>query len=158
VDTNTLPSGVSIRPMNASLPTNAWPEILIAGSTNRLDWLVYRAAKSSPPQFFIYPWVLNRTHGSLLGTVNLTNTNAPGSGPAPEPFWLGLHSSTNFFYPYPSGTGTNGLFYVDLTAAIKARLPGGLLNPGQSVVLTNAIEVYSRTRGAPPDSLFEWVH
>jgi hypothetical protein len=159
VDTNTLPAGVSLRPGDASLvATNAWPETLMAGSTNRLDWLVYRGLKSSPPQFHFSSWVLYRTHGSLLGTLNLVNTNPPGSGPAPEPFWLGLHSSSDFFYPYPTGVGSNGLPYVDLTAAVKTALGGGSLHPGQSVILNNAIEVYSRTRGAPPDSLFEWVH
>jgi hypothetical protein len=157
VDPASLPPGVSIAPSAAStLPTNSWPETLVAGTTNRLDWLVYQSAGTNGPlQFRIFPWVLNRSHGSLLGTVNVANTNGPGSPPPATTYHLGLHSSTNYFYPYPDGT--NGLPYLNLTAAVNAILGGGSLAPGQTVVLTNAIEVYSRTRGAPSDSLFEWV-
>jgi hypothetical protein len=93
----------------------------------------------------------------LFGTVQLSNTNTAGL--APEPFQLGLHSAPNYFYPHASGTNT--LAYVDLTKAAQtaalAKYGSASLNPGQSVVLTSAVEVYSLTRAAPSDSQFDWV-
>jgi hypothetical protein len=44
---------------------------------------------------------------------------------------------------------------IDVSIAVNAQIAGGILAPGQSVVLTNAVEVYSRYRSAPTNSLFE---
>ena len=72
------------------------------------------------------------------------------------PYQLGLHPPTNiFYYPHPAGKLPDGIPYVDLSAAMSARVPGGTLNPGQSAVLTNAVEVYSLTRTPPTNTLFE---
>jgi hypothetical protein len=38
---------------------------------------------------------------------------------------------------------------------VSANIPGGVLNPGQAFALTNAVEVYSRNRLAPTNTLFE---
>lgn len=154
VDPGGLPAGATLLPAGGGVPTNAWPQTLNAGAASTLDWLVYQSFQLGPLQIRIDPWMLNRTHGSLLGTVRISNTNAAGTGAVAGPYRLGLHSSTNFFFARPDGT--NQFAYVDLTAAVKS-LAAATLNPGQTVVLTNAIEVYSRTRGAPADSWFEWV-
>jgi hypothetical protein len=156
VDTASLPPGSNLMPSAAGrTATNSWPQTLLAGQSSVLDWLILQSRQLAPPQFQINPWTLNRSHGSLLGNVRLTNTNAPGSGPVLGPYLLGLRSSTNFFLANPSGT--NRLPYVDLTAAVIGQVGTASLNPGQTVVLTNAMEIYSRTRGAPEDQWFEWV-
>jgi hypothetical protein len=102
-------------------------------------------------------WALNHATGSLLGTLSITNpVNSSASfGP---PWQLGLTSSPNFYYPrpYPDGKLPDGVSYVDVSAAVSAQVPGGILNPGQWVTLTNAaVEVYSLYRTAPTNTLFE---
>jgi hypothetical protein len=113
------------------------------------------------PQFKFTNWILNRTSGAVVGTINIANTNTVG-GAISGPYWLGINSSTNFYYApthngQPQVAGTNGLPYVDLTAAVKAALGTDTLGAGQSVTLTNAVEVFSRYRSAPADSQFNWV-
>jgi hypothetical protein len=157
LDTNTLRPSLAPVPVQNGATSNPSTVTLVAGAPTVLNW-GYRSVASPPTaraQFHFIAWQLNRATGSLLGTLTLSNTNAPGGGPALEPFWLGLHASSDFFYPHP--TGTSDLPYLDLTPAAKARLGGGTLNPGQTITLTNGVEVYSRTRVAPADTQFDWV-
>lgn len=44
---------------------------------------------------------------------------------------------------------------IDVSAAVGAQIPGGVLNPGQRFALTNAVEVFSLYRNAPTNTLFE---
>jgi hypothetical protein len=105
-------------------------------------------------KFGLSAWNLNYAAGSLRG--NLSITNPVGSGATFGPPWkLGLMASTNFYYRYPGGPLPDGVTNVDVSAAISAQKTGGLLAPGQSVVLTNAVEIYSRYRLAPTNTLFE---
>ncbi len=105
-------------------------------------------------QFGFQSWTLNRATGSLLGTLSITNPAGSGASFGP-PWQLGLKSSPSFYYPHPGGTLLDGVSYVDASAAVNARVPGSVLNPGQWVMLTNAVEVYSLDRTAPPNTLFE---
>lgn len=105
-------------------------------------------------QFNVSSWKINYAKGSLLG--DLVITNPAGSGAAfGLPWKLGLQASTNFFFVRPDGILPDGVTNVDLSTTISARLTGGLLNPGQGIVLTNAVEIYSLYRNAPTNTLFE---
>ncbi len=144
-------------------------------STNALPKLVpvlnfdFRGAVTPPPpppgtnemnvsglvNFGLTAWKLNYAAGSLLGTLNITNpaSSTVAFGP---PWQLGLKSSPNFFYRYPNATNLpDGVTNIDVSVAMRAQLPNGVLNPGQSVALTNAVEIYSRYRSAPTNTLFE---
>jgi hypothetical protein len=105
-------------------------------------------------QMGVSGWKLNYATGSLLGTLSITNpaTSSANFGP---PWQLGLISTTNFYYRFPAGTLPDGVTNIDVSAAVNAQISGGLLAPGQGVVLTNAVEVYSRYRNAPTNGLFE---
>ena len=105
-------------------------------------------------QFGFQTWTLNHATGSLLGTLSITNpaSNSASFGPS---WQLGLTSSPDFYYPHPGGTLPDGVSYVDVSAAVNAQVPGAVLNPGQWVALTNAVEVYSLYRTAPTNTLFE---
>jgi len=105
-------------------------------------------------QFGFQSWTLNRATGSLLGTLRITNPASSGASFGP-PWQLGLTSSPNFYYPHPGGTLPDGVSYFDLSTVVNAQVPGGVLNPGQAVMLTNAVEVYSLYRTAPTNTLFE---
>ena len=169
VDASTVPSNLtnnSARPAGAT--AYQWDGVIASGQTTNLSWGYYQpgGGGSQPPQltnvtgllkFGFRKWVLNRGTGTLLGTLGITNVSSSQLAFGP-PFELGLHTvtATNFYYPHPAGKLPNNVAYVDLTAAMNARLSGGVLHPGQSVVLTNAVEVYSRTRNPPAKSLFEF--
>jgi len=105
------------------------------------------------PMGFIQ-WQLDRATGSLLGTLSISNS-LPGGASYGPPFQLGLHPATSLYYPHPAGTLSDGLSYVDLSGAAMARVAGGVIRPGQRLVLTNAVEIYSLTRTPPPNSQFE---
>jgi len=99
-------------------------------------------------------WRLNYSTGSFLGTLSITNPASSGANFGP-PWQLGLQSSTNFMYAHPFGTLPDGVTNIDVSTAVSAQVPNGILSPGQSVILTNAVEVYSRVRNAPGSSSFE---
>jgi len=111
---------------------------------------------NSPQLQLAFVWRLDRPTGSLIG--NLSVTNPPVSTQSfGQPFRLGLLSSTNLFYVTPEGTLESGLPYVDLTAGILPQLGSdGLLDPGEGVVVTNAVQVYTRDRSAPATTNFEF--
>jgi len=105
-------------------------------------------------QIGLSAWKLNYAAGSVIGTLSITNpaTSAVNFGP---PWQLGLISTTNFFFRSPAGVLPDNVTNIDVSTAVNAQIAGGILAPGQSVVLTNAVEVYSRYRSAPTNSLFE---
>jgi len=106
-------------------------------------------------QFSLSSWNLNYATGSIRGTLSITNTatNNVSFGP---PWNLGLMTSPSFFYVHPAMTNLpDGVTNMDVSAAVSAQIPGGVLNPRQSVVLTNAVEIYSRYRSEPTNTLFE---
>jgi hypothetical protein len=105
-------------------------------------------------QFGLSSWKLNYAAGSLLGTLSITNPASSGTAFGP-PWKLGLTTSANFFYAHPTGTLPDSVTNIDVSAAVSAQISGGVLNPGQRVALTNAVEVYSRYRSAPTNTLFE---
>ena len=100
-------------------------------------------------------WQINRAMGTLIGNVIITNPSTSGVALGP-PFQLGLAPSASFYLPHPAGNLNDGIPYLDLTAVVSAQVPSGLIVPGQTVVLTNAIEVYSLTRSPPVSGLFEF--
>jgi|GEM_PF-2606989 len=105
-------------------------------------------------QIGLSSWKLNYATGSLIGTLSITNPASSGAAFGP-PWQLGLKTSPNFYYAHPAGTLPDGVADIDVSAALNAKIPGGVLNPGQSVVLTNAVEIYSLYRSAPTNTLFE---
>ena len=105
-------------------------------------------------QMGVSGWKLNYATGSLLGTLSITNPASSSANFGP-PWQLGLIATTNFFYRFPAGTLPDGVTNIDVSAAVNAQIPGGQLTPGQGIVLTNAVEIYSRYRSAPTNSLFE---
>ncbi len=105
-------------------------------------------------QFGLSSWNLNYAAGSIRGTLSITNPASSGAAFGP-PWQLGLKTSPNFFYVHPAGTLPDGVTNIDVSAAVSAQISGGVLNPGQRVVLTNAVEIYSLYRSAPTNTLFE---
>jgi hypothetical protein len=99
-------------------------------------------------------WSLNYATGNLVGTLSLTNpANAVANlGP---PWKLGLKPSADFFYVQPAGTLPDGVTNIDVSPAVSAQVAGGLVSRSQVVVLTNAVEIYSRFRSVPSNGLFE---
>jgi hypothetical protein len=98
-------------------------------------------------KFGVQSWTLNRATGSLMGTLSITNPASSTASFGP-PWQMGLVASTNYIYASPSGTLPDGTAYEGLGTVV-------VLGPGQSVVLTNAINIYSLYRTAPPNSQFE---
>lgn len=105
-------------------------------------------------KFGLSSWNLNYANGSLRGTLSITNPASSGVAVGP-PWKLGLKSSSTFFYVHPAGTLPDGVTNVDMSAAVNVQMSGGILNPGQKIVLTNAVEIYSLYRSAPTNTLFE---
>jgi hypothetical protein len=99
-------------------------------------------------------WKLNYAAGSLLGSLSITNPASAVASVGP-PWKLGLKASTNFFYVQPAGTLPDGVTNIDLSPAVSTQLTGGMLSRGQVVVLTNAVEIYSRFRSVPTNGWFE---
>ena len=166
------PGPFTVNVAEASLPPNLTNNVahpipgtdfsasrILSGTNAVLNW-----GYSVPSQQFvnvsgqinmgIIQWVLNRATGSLVGTLTITNpvVSTVVFGP---PYQVGLKASTNFYYPHPAGTLSDGVPFVDVSSDVKANVSGGLLKAGQNVVLTNSIEVYSLTRSVPPLNLFE---
>jgi hypothetical protein len=159
VTESSLPPGLTDT-VDQPIPGTAFEATRTLGETN----LVLNWGYSIPAQQFVdvsgelkmqfLRWQLNYATGTLKGTLALTNP-ATSTAVFSPPYQLAMHTATNFYYPFPSGTLASGLPYVDLSAAVTSLIPGGELAPGQGVVLTNAVEIYSLTRSAPPGSLFE---
>ncbi|HTI99718.1 MAG TPA: SdrD B-like domain-containing protein [Dongiaceae bacterium] len=156
-----IPAGLNPVAVQNGSTDNPATIVLQGGKITTNNWGYYNPVATLHPQFKFTNWILNRTSGAVVGTINIANTNTVG-GAISGPYWLGINSSTNFYYApthngQPQVAGTNGLPYVDLTAAVKAALGTDTLGAGQSVTLTNAVEVFSRYRSAPADSQFNWV-
>ena len=76
-----------------------------------------------------------------------------------DKFWFVLPSTSTIFLASPDGTMEDGTPYVDITAAVEAALPsvgnGDLcLDPGETVVLKDAIAIYSYDRSVPTGFMF----
>jgi hypothetical protein len=150
VPSSQIPNFAAANPANVTLPSaipvlnfdfRGTPSQQFVNAGGTLKWSV-----SS--------WRLNYSTGSLLGTLNVTNPASSGATFGP-PWQLGMQNSANFIFAHPSGVLPDGVTNLDLSTAVAAQLPNGILNPGQTVILTNAVEVYSRFRSAPAGSLFE---
>ena len=102
----------------------------------------------------ITSWKLNYATGSLLGTLTVTNPANAAANFGP-PWKLGLKSSPNFYFVQPAGTLPDGVANIDVSPAVSAEVASGLLSRGQQIVLTNAVEIYSRFRSAPTNGQFE---
>jgi hypothetical protein len=91
-------------------------------------------------------WQLDLSTCIFRATVGITNT--VGSGPVLGPtYYLGLQPTPDYVYVSASGVLSNGFPYVDLSALVSAQVSGGLLAPGQYVILSNAVAVYSLDGG-----------
>ena len=99
-------------------------------------------------------WSLNRSAGSLLGTLSVTNPVENGRAYLPA-YRLGLTSDQSR-YLRPSGILKDGTPYLDLTAAVSAAIGAESMEPGQHIVLTNAVEVFAAARVAPPLTNFSF--
>ena len=159
VNPATLPAGFTNNTSHP-IPGSAYSATRTLGVTSEvLNW-----GYTAPSQQFMdvtallpmgfIQWQLDRATGSLLGTLSISNS-LPGSASYGPPFQLGLHPAASLYYPHPAGTLSDGLSYVDLSGAAMARVAGGVIRPGQRLVLTNAVEIYSLTRTPPPNSQFE---
>lgn len=76
-----------------------------------------------------------------------------------DKFWFVLPSTSQIFLAKPDGTMEDGTPYVDITALVEAALPsvgnGDLcLDPGETVLLKEAIAIYSRDRSVPTGFMF----
>ena len=160
VDTNSLPGGTTNSLDPDGVLNNATTVALAANQalTNR----TWGYQDVTPPAQFTnlngmvklgLVWRLNRPTGSLIGTLHLTNAPASGVG-IKVPFQLSFPTSTNYYYVHPTGTLSNGLPYLDLSTLVTPQLSAsGELAPGGSVSV-DGIEIYSRDRSAPSNSLF----
>ncbi len=99
-------------------------------------------------------WTLNRPAGSLLGTLTITNPVENGRAYLPA-YRFGL-TSVLARYVRPSGILNDGTPYVDLTAAVTSANGAASMEPGQRIILTNAIEVFATARVAPPINNFSF--
>jgi hypothetical protein len=161
VDTGTLPAGLTLVAAQYGARTNPWP-VQLPAAVPVLNWAYSGgSAQLTDVSALVklgFQWHLNYAHGTLVGTLNLTNSADSGAALS-APWQLGMHVAPNFFYPTNFGVTVgalqDGVPYVDLSAAVNAQLNGGGLAPGQWVVLTNAVEIYSLNRSVPPLSLFE---
>jgi hypothetical protein len=99
-------------------------------------------------------WQLNRAAGSVVGSLAVTNPVGSGVSVG-GPWQLGLKPSTTYYFAHPSGVLPDGVTNIDVSAAMGLKVSGGVLAPGQSVVLSNAVEVYSLYRTAPSNGQFE---
>jgi SdrD B-like protein len=161
VDPTTLPAGLTLTASQNGATTDPWP-VTLPAAVPVLNWAyVGGSAQFTDVSALVQlglKWQLNRAHGSLMGTVSITNSPSSGATLG-DPWQLGMHAATNFFYPtnfgVAVGTLPDGVAEVDLSAAVNGQAAGGNLAPGQWVVLTNAVEIYSADRSVPPGSLFE---
>lgn len=161
VDAGTLPVGLTNNTAHPQ-PGSAYSATRELGETNFvLNW-----GYTAPKQQFVdatgalamgfLKWELNRATGTILGTLSISNAVSSGASYGP-PFQLGLRPAENFWWPptVPKRTNDNGLYYVDLSDAARGQAAGGVIGPGQRLVLTNAVDIYSLTRTPPPISQFE---
>lgn len=103
-------------------------------------------------------WSLNRQTGTLFGSLTIASS-ATGTVHLAQPLQLAIHDSVQFRFMYRDGEMPDGDDYLDLTEQIETALGqtgdgDAVLDPGESITVTG-IEVYSRTRAAPPIDLFE---
>jgi hypothetical protein len=67
------------------------------------------------------------------------------------PLWYEVRSNNYHRLRFPTGLDVQttpaqpGWFYLDLSAAFNAAVPGGALRPGQSAVISTNIEVWGRS-------------
>jgi hypothetical protein len=159
ISTASLPSRLTNNTCHP-IPGSAYSATRALGETAvLLDWGYAAPAEEYTEVTQLLPfgfieWQLDRATGSLLGTLSLSNSLTAGASFSP-PFQLGLHPAADFFYPHPAGTLQNGLSYLDLSAAVTGQAAGGVIHPGQTLVLTNVVEIYSLTRTPPVISQFE---
>jgi len=162
LDTSSLPSGLVQVPVQSGATNNPWNVSITANATAMVNWGFRGVTTNSFVNVnsllsYALTWQLNRARGTLVGTLMLTNL--PGSATLRPPWQLGMPASSNFFYPTNFGTAViqlpDGNAGVDLSAEMARQSSQGQLGSGQFVILTNAVEIYSLTRGAPPDSQFE---
>jgi hypothetical protein len=150
-------------PVQSGATSNPWNVSLTANGAATVNW-GFRGSSTSGFENvnsllgYSLTWQLNRARGTLVGTLSLTNLTGSGATLS-SPWQLGMQASASFFYPtnfgVPVGQLPDGTASVDLSAAMAAQFNQGTLRPGQFVILTNAVEIYSLTRGAPPNSQFE---
>jgi hypothetical protein len=100
---------------------------------------------------------LDRATGALICDMVLTvSTNSIKT--LKDKFWFALPSTTNVMLAFPDGIMTNGMLYVDITSLVTNALAaaGGdlLLSPGEQVVLTGALALYSRDLSLPTGFVF----
>ena len=161
VDTNSLAAGITNAVDPDGVLNSATSVTLATGQALTNQTWGYQDL--TPPEQFTnlngvvtlgLTWRLNRPSGTLIGTLHLTN--APASVVSVKaPFRLGFHSSTNYYYAHPTGALSNSLPYLDLTAAATNQLgASGELAPGGTLSV-DGVEIYSRDRSAPANSLFE---
>jgi len=163
LNTNTLPVGLVAVAVSSGAGSNPANVTLPANGVSVLNWGFRRPGAAQFQELsglvqFGLSWSLNRARGTLVGSLSLTNL--PGSGSALTiPWQLGMKTSSQFFYPTNFGVGVSvlpdGVPCVDLSGAMQAQYGAGPVGAGQRLTLTNAVEIYSLTRSAPPDSQFE---
>jgi hypothetical protein len=100
---------------------------------------------------------LDQATGALICDMVLT-VKAGSIKTLKDKFWFALPSTTNVMLAFPDGTMTNGMLYVDITSLVTNALAaaGGdlLLSPGEQVIVTNALAVYSRDLSLPTGFVF----
>lgn len=100
--------------------------------------------------FYRVEWVYNPRRDSWYGTLTLSNATESTKSLA-VPLWYEVRSNRYHRLRFPTGVDTvttpaeSGWYYLDLSAAFNANVPGGKLDPGQSAVISTNIEVWGRS-------------
>jgi len=105
-----------------------------------------------------FNWVLSRQTGTYFGRIALENPVQGGASMTPNFMWA-IHPDPEFRFMAPDGTMADGDSYIDITQQVIAALHqtgnnDDVFDPGETVQIQN-IEVYSRRRLVPPNTLFE---
>ncbi|MBM4165233.1 MAG: hypothetical protein FJ222_12455, partial [Lentisphaerae bacterium] len=100
--------------------------------------------------FYRVAWVYNPRRDSWYGTLTVSNATESMKSLA-APLWYEVQSNKYHRLRFPTGLDVQttpdqpGWYYLDLSAAFNAAVPGGALHPGQSAVISTNIELWGRS-------------
>lgn len=163
LDPSQIPFGLKLVGVASGATNSPWSVGITASGVVVVNWGFQRTTDAQFEDVSVVvklglSWELNRARGTLVGTLSLTNTAGSGVAVGP-PYQLGLKSSADYFYPTNFGQVLlklpDGVTGLDVSAAVRAGVANGVLNPGSRVTLPQAVEIYSLTRTPPANSQFE---
>lgn len=101
--------------------------------------------------FYNVTWVFNPRRDSWYGTLMISN-DVESTEALASPVWYDFKKTVNHHIRFPTGivpSAPLGWFYLDISQAFNAKLPSvgngdAFLDPGESIILSNAIEMWGR--------------